>query len=294
LYLISKEIINKKFVIVLILLSLGFIDLYLHGSSHTGEIKNPMSYYTNRDLTKKLNKLCENNLFRIKTREGNLILIEQNQELLDNIFVIDGYNPLNLINKYPPSRNKAELYSLLNVVYMVRENQNTKKMDLVTNPDPLPRFRMLYNPVTISNSDEAAKFMISDSFDYKKMVVLEKKVDISAPDSNTLSNIKLIKYSLNEIELKVETNKAGILYASEVYYPNWMIYIDDKKEELLRVNYCHRGAIVKEGTHKVVFKYEDKSFTYGYILCSISLLVIILGLIIQLKPLGRKKNDKEI
>ncbi|MCZ4409350.1 hypothetical protein O3Q51_11035 [Cryomorphaceae bacterium 1068] len=48
---------------------------------------------------------------------------------------------------------------------------------------------------------------------------------------------------------------------SEIYYPEgWNAYLDGEKVDYFRANYALRGMLVPDGSHKIEFKFEPKSY----------------------------------
>jgi uncharacterized membrane protein YfhO len=88
-------------------------------------------------------------------------------------------------------------------------------------------------------------------------------------------------YDINEITLSVETSENGILVLSEVYYPNWKVFVDDVEKPMLRCDYSLRGVAIEKGNHIVVFKYVDKDFQLGAIITLFALAIVVGGFVID-------------
>jgi len=86
-------------------------------------------------------------------------------------------------------------------------------------------------------------------------------------------------YDINEITLSVETSENGILVLSEVYYPNWKVFVNDVEKPMLRCDYSLRGVAIEKGNHTVVFKYIDKDFQLGAVITLFALAIVIGGFI---------------
>jgi len=88
-------------------------------------------------------------------------------------------------------------------------------------------------------------------------------------------------YEINKITLSVETSENGILVLSEVYYPNWKVFVDGIEKPMLRCDYSLRGVTIEKGNHTVVFKYVDKDFQLGAVITLFALTIVIAGFIID-------------
>jgi uncharacterized membrane protein YfhO len=93
--------------------------------------------------------------------------------------------------------------------------------------------------------------------------------------------IMIKSYEINEITLLVNTTENGILVLSEVYYPNWKVFVDDVEKPMLRCDYSLRGVAIEKGKHTVVFKYVDKDFQLGAIITFFALAIVIGGFVID-------------
>ena len=90
-------------------------------------------------------------------------------------------------------------------------------------------------------------------------------------------------YEVNEITILAGTTENGILVLSEVYYPNWKVFVDGVEKPILRCDYSLRGVALEKGNHTVVFKYVDKDFQIGTFITLFALAIVIGGFIISFR-----------
>jgi len=64
------------------------------------------------------------------------------------------------------------------------------------------------------------------------------------------------------------------------YYPEWSVFIDDKKTRIYKTNMTQMGVIVPKGEHTVIIRYENVYFKIGI---AISLFVAAAYSILLLK-----------
>jgi uncharacterized membrane protein YfhO len=115
----------------------------------------------------------------------------------------------------------------------------------------------------------------------KVIIDREPEVSIDTNSANTVNyHIMVESYDINEITLSVETTENGILVLSEVYYPNWKVFVDGVEKTMLRCDYSLRGVALEKGNHTVVFKYVDKDFQIGAVITLFALAIIIGGFIL--------------
>jgi hypothetical protein len=92
----------------------------------------------------------------------------------------------------------------------------------------------------------------------KRFANLLKTLDLSHRD--TTASIVRTKITPNEVSFKVNTTTPQLAVISEIWYPEWEVFIDGKKAELLRVNYVLRGVVVPAGAKEITMKIHPKTF----------------------------------
>ncbi len=76
----------------------------------------------------------------------------------------------------------------------------------------------------------------------------------------------------------MQSDRAGILTLSELYFPHWEVTVDGRPAELLRVNYAFRGVALKPGSHLVEMQYRSPWIRMGLWVSFASLLILAVGL----------------
>lgn len=104
-------------------------------------------------------------------------------------------------------------------------------------------------------------------------------------DDTSGYNVNIMQYLDNQVYLDVHTDKAGFLVISDTYYPGWKVFVDEKKEEIIRANTIMRAVFIKEGAHKVRFLYDPASLKLGFIISMVSLIAVVL---LSLSKIGKK------
>jgi uncharacterized membrane protein YfhO len=95
-----------------------------------------------------------------------------------------------------------------------------------------------------------------------------------------------------------ETNTTSdqLTVFSEIYYKEgWNAYLDDELIPHMRVNYVLRAAVVPEGKHTLVFKFEPEVIQTGSIISLISyglLLLIPLGWYLKTRKSNKGPKEK--
>jgi len=74
------------------------------------------------------------------------------------------------------------------------------------------------------------------------------------------STIEVESYKNNSVHLTVETQKAGYIYWSDGFDPEWSAHINGTKAPIFRVNKNFKAVLVKTGRSQVQFTYWPKWF----------------------------------
>ncbi len=133
----------------------------------------------------------------------------------------------------------------------------------------------------------------SKDFDPARTAILEEELQqpISQPDS---SFTRVIKFTPNELQLQVYTDKQSLLVISEVYYPpGWKIFVDGKPvSKVYKTDHAIQSVVVPAGEHQVVLKFAPDSYFKNIKISYASLGIIYLILLGSLVRyiLQRKKG----
>jgi hypothetical protein len=71
------------------------------------------------------------------------------------------------------------------------------------------------------------------------------------------------RYEPNQIEMQVNSDKAGELILLDSYFPGWHGFVDGKETPVKNINFVFRGVNLPAGTHQVMFRYYPDSFRRG-------------------------------
>lgn len=263
--LLQRGILSSLLSGVLLVL-ITFVDLYMFGAGFNQSPDNPEQMYTMpADAQQAFIPTNPDSLFRVKMREGPYMAMKRNQGMMDNIMLYEGYNPLLLARRNPPTPSVETTLDLLNIRYAMSIDSVRGGAGFVARTTYFPRARMLYH-AEITTPDQSAELMKSGSIDFTRTAVLERPSPLSLPNaapSGVQHSVRTTRYTNNEVEYSITTAQNGILCLSEIWYPAWQTYVDGQPAELLRVNYSLRGVAVPAGTHTVTMVYKSSGFAFG-------------------------------
>jgi hypothetical protein len=99
---------------------------------------------------------------------------------------------------------------------------------------------------------------------------------ISATDSN---KVLVKKVHPQRIDLEARVKKPACLVSSQIFYKDWHVFVDGRKQDLVCANGLFQSVFLQPGIHKIVFIYRSKMFVTGMWVTIIALSLII-GLLI--------------
>jgi uncharacterized membrane protein YfhO len=105
------------------------------------------------------------------------------------------------------------------------------------------------------------------------------------------SNLNITKFEEDHIEGTVTIKEGQSLLVSSITFDEgWIVEVDGKPAELIKINDSQIGIEISEGTHKVTFTYRPKCFVYGSVI-SVLGLVTFIGAIVYDE--FRKEREKK-
>lgn len=263
---------------------LTFFDLYMVGANFNRNPNNPEKIYELKpELRAMLTPKPPTEIFRVNMRVYEPIrfmAIQRNQGLIDNIMLIEGYNPLILERVLPPVSDPKTAMDLYNVRYEVKVDLEKGTWAFAERNNYFPRV-WLVDSIYYSDSANIDNFMKEKTIDYFRCVVLEEKNDLANSTIDSLIyNVNCEYYSNNYLKFKVVANKPAIAVFSEIWYPDWIAFVDGKQTQILRANYCFRAVKIPAGEHIIEMSYQSTAFNCGAIISLVTIFICLVGLIL--------------
>lgn len=203
---------------------------------------------------------------------------------------VGGYSPVKLalyqdLIDHQISKGTPGVLNMLNTKYVIFADQQGQ-LAYQQNPGALGNAWFVDSLVWARNADEEMKTL--DSLPTAHAVVIDERfkpvLNNLAPGKDSASRIQLTQYGLNQLNYQSSNAKPGLAVFSDIYYPaGWNVYIDGKKDEIVRVNYLLRGVKVPAGEHKIEMKFEPRSYFLGNTISrwsSILMLLLLAGAIV--------------
>ncbi|MCI1958144.1 MAG: YfhO family protein [Clostridia bacterium] len=167
---------------------------------------------------------------------------------------------------------------------------------LTINKQASPRVYFANNFVVKGTENEILEAMKDKYLPNTAFVLSKDNGSLLSKESESSNESKVLSYSNEDNCVVIKANaKAGSMLVLNDYYTNgWKAYINGKKTDILKVNYLFRGVVIpKDGTYKIVFKYEPTTLYIEIGISGIGFVCFIL-LIIFRKKINNKLNKIKI
>lgn len=119
---------------------------------------------------------------------------------------------------------------------------------------------------------------------------VDRLPDLSQLGVSGKAHAAITRYEPHRIELHTNAEQPRFLVLSEIYYPEWKVFIDGVEAPLYRTNYILRGVQVPSGEHQVEFKFVPQSFYRGVRYAGIGALILLTGVSLS----HRKKRSPKL
>lgn len=177
------------------------------------------------------------------------------------------------------STGNVNVINMFNTKYVIGKRANKLAVD--KNPQACGNAWFVDSVQIVNSADE--EFASLENFNPLKKVFIhtefKEQIPAMAVAVDSSRNIKLTKYSPDEMVYKSSNSVDGPAVFSEVWYrgnEDWKVYIDGKYTDHFRANYILRGLWVPKGEHEIVFKFEPASFYTGKKVSGISSVLILI------------------
>ncbi len=198
----------------------------------------------------------------------------------------------NLVQSADGRISGSKALDMLNVKYLIAKNPKNGRMILAPNKSYLPRAFFVEN-WEFQKDENILHLVLDKNYLPKEKVYISdqfRQKITASPIQDTVPAITSISKTINRINTKqyqVNTNKPGILFLSEVYFPHWTVQVDGKATTLLKVNHLFQGVYLDAGKHDVKIMYTSP-WLYFSLKVAILSLILLIAFIFYLRYTNRK------
>ena len=173
---------------------------------------------------------------------------------------------------------------LFNVKYEVSHGSKT----IVRRETYLPR-AFLIPEARLTSKEGALAALKAPGFNPYNVMFLEEGERFHSPLGDRPRGISskekpvILSYRPDRIVIKTSSEGDGYLFLSEVFYPGWKAFVDDRPIPILRSNYLFRAIAVPGGNHTVTFVFDPLSIKVGSALSLFALLILTTFLVLSFR-----------
>lgn len=199
-------------------------------------------------------------------------------------------NPEPMYNIIDPASPLIDFYNVKYLYSNIDLRNYSKKYEAVNgyskwyiNKNAFPRAFCVLSYTVIKEEDRILAAL--DQIDLKKYVILEEIPKHIVADSDTQldATSKIIKYSNNEIDILVDSKSPTFVVLSDLWYPGWVAFIDDRPVKIYRADYAFRAVYSPVGQHKIKFAFRPFSLRLGMLVSLFTIIFIISFVVFSLK-----------
>jgi hypothetical protein len=199
------------------------------------------------------------------------------------------WNPLRLgaydVLTWVGISRESRFYDLYNVKYLIA-NQDTAvpshfeavlqsgKRTLYRNPRVLPRAFVVHQAQVVGGDIRALSIASSEEFDPGTQVVLRKgdgAVSLEGAPNADPSQVEIVDRGPNHLEFAVSTPAEGYLVVSEMWMPDWVAFVNGKRQPVIKANYTFRAVHLSPGSHEVRMVYRPRPWYIGLAITLVTL-----------------------
>ncbi|MDO8658899.1 MAG: YfhO family protein [Candidatus Levybacteria bacterium] len=152
-----------------------------------------------------------------------------------------------------------------------------KNLYIYKNGNILPRAFIAPNAIIIPLDKTIDKLKEKD-FNPENQVIISENPNIPLINNSKFQEVTINYKEPNKIGLNFNLNEAGFLVLSEMYYPGWKAYDNNREIKIYRANYIFRSIYLNKGNHRIVFLYSPNSYKIGSIISLLTLLLLLIYL----------------
>ena len=186
--------------------------------------------------------------------------------------------------------HNLNILRLLNIKYIITEKEpNTiglykvysqNNLSIYEVNETMQRAFIVRDARIIQNKSEIFNVLQDNNFNITEEIILEQNPGVPIHNEGKFENVKIARYTPNRIDLEINMTNPGFLVLSEIWYPGWKAYDNNRKSEVYKTDYALRSIFVVEGEHHISFIYEPESYSIGKKISVLSLIIFIFCIII--------------
>jgi hypothetical protein len=193
-----------------------------------------------------------------------------------------------------PAHFSRQILNLLNTKYLIssyRLDDGSFKLvqggpvKVYENTEVLPRAFFVSSASVYTDDDDVLEAMQKPGFDPMASVLLtrheyhtigEGAAGEKLAHGGQRSEVKILKYSPNQVEIETIGNDRGFLVLADNYYPGWKVRVNGEEKNILRAYYNLRAVYLPPGNSTITFTFDPLSYKIGAVVSCIAFLGVLI------------------
>jgi hypothetical protein len=166
--------------------------------------------------------------------------------------------------------------NMLNTKYFITQN------GLQINPEAMGPAWFVDSVKWVENADGEIAALNDTDVKTTAIIRSESKEKIPAFSSKNVSGsgtIAIEEYEPDKMVYSINSPEDKLVVFSEVYYPDWKVFIDGKESSMFRANYILRALVVPQGEHTIEFVFHPDHFYASEKISQIAFMLLIAALV---------------
>ncbi len=284
-FLIFKKKIKNVFIILVLFLLLHCYDNF--------RINKKFIYFADLNQFTSSSQFFEkffrddNSIFRIANFSN--IWYPPNMNILSKIESISGYHGLAPDKYYKLLENQVfnnvVVNNLFNIKYYIVNYDieipyfiklyDDSRLKIYKNQAAKERFIFYDKIKKFNNENEILEYLKQMDKETDEVFVIDN-IKIDNDEIKNQYSINILKYLPHKIELEINTVKKGLLFISNMFYPEWKAKVNGFKTKIYRANFAGMGILLEKGLNKVELYYDLKKIIFSLLLTIFALLIYII------------------
>jgi len=151
------------------------------------------------------------------------------------------------------------------------------------NPDAIPMFFMAESGEWEKAVDQETANLDKAAGIYEQLVLLQEPAKASTEGDYSGDKISVTGFSSQRYVVQAELQELGWIGVSQIFYPGWRVYVDDKERKFEAASLISAVEVPK-GKHRLELVYEPWSFRIGLYFAIGSLAFLFLLAAVKVRP----------
>ena len=140
--------------------------------------------------------------------------------------------------------------------------------------ETLPRAWVVSGQRVVEGEDAALDAITSPGFEPRREAIVEARLPGLPERPGPGGDARIVEDGAERLAVRTRSAGPGLLVLADVHYPGWVAEVDGREAAVERVDYLLRGVRVPAGAHTVELRYQPLSWTIGWVVSLVALVLL--------------------